>query len=185
MLREPQRGPYLRPDAFAQVNAQSNAALRAAVLEQLAPSPGERILELFSGNGNFSFSIAQAGAEVLAVESSQISVDLARRFAQETSIPSVRFVQGDARAVCQGLIAEGAQFNAVLADPPRSGAVGIGSWARRFGAARVVYVGCDPATLARDAAELVAVGFRPDSLRILDLFPQTRHVEAVLSLAVY
>jgi 23S rRNA (uracil1939-C5)-methyltransferase len=63
--------------------------------------------------------------------------------------------------------------------------MGIGSWARRFGAARVVYVGCDPATLARDAAELVEQGFRPGSLRILDLFPQTRHVEAVLSLAVY
>jgi 23S rRNA (uracil1939-C5)-methyltransferase len=183
VLQEPGTGLYLRPDAFAQVNAQSNAALREAVLEQLSPSAGERILELYCGNGNFTFSIADSGPQVVAVESSPTSLELARRTGREAGVQTVRFIQGDTQAVCQGLLAERAQFDAILADPPRSGVVGIGSMARRFRAARVVYVGCDPATLARDAGELVQAGFRPASLRILDLFPQTRHVEAVLSMA--
>ena len=80
-----------------------------------------------------------------------------------------------------GLIDEGRRFSRVVADPPRTGAAGLGGWARRLEAARVVYVACDPASLARDAAELVACGFTPEGVQIIDMFPQTRHVEAVMA----
>src|SRR5258706_328927 len=64
--------------------------------------------------------------------------------------------------------------------PPRSGAQGIARWAKGFGARRLVYVACDPASLARDAAELKQQGFTPVALQLFDMFPQTHHVEAVM-----
>jgi 23S rRNA (uracil1939-C5)-methyltransferase len=173
-------GPlYLRPDAFAQANAEANPGLVDAAVKALGA--GGNVLELYCGNGNFTFRIAQAAASVLGVESSGVSLELAQRSAREGGVLNVRFVQADATRVCRGLIDEGRRFDAVLLDPPRSGAAGIGEWAKKLEAKRVVYVACDPAALARDASELASSGFRPRTLQLVDMFPQTRHVEAVMS----
>jgi 23S rRNA (uracil1939-C5)-methyltransferase len=90
-------------------------------------------------------------------------------------------VLGDVRKMAPGLAQGGETFDALLADPPRTGAPGLGGWAASLGVRRVVYVACDPASLARDARELKDRGFSPRTLAVLDLFPQTRHVEAVMS----
>ncbi|MBI3182275.1 MAG: 23S rRNA (uracil(1939)-C(5))-methyltransferase RlmD [Myxococcales bacterium] len=173
---------YLRPDLFAQANAEANLALTTAAATLVEAREGERILELYSGNGNLTFAVAGTAGSVLAVESSGPAVSLAQRSAREGGVGNVRFVQGDAAQVCRGLAAEGQTFDALLLDPPRVGAAGVQEWAARLGVRRVVYVACDPASLARDAAELVSAGFRPRKLQLVDLFPQTRHVEAVMSL---
>ena len=78
---------------------------------------------------------------------------------------------------------ESRRFGRVLLDPPRTGAPGIGQSASRLLAEKVVYVACDPGALARDAAELVSQGFVPTTVRLFDLFPQTRHIEVVMAFA--
>ncbi|RKG99122.1 class I SAM-dependent RNA methyltransferase, partial [Corallococcus sp. CA047B] len=96
-------------------------------------------------------------------------------------VGNVRFIQGDARKVCDGLVAEARSFDVCLADPPRAGAPGLAKWMRALNVRRVVYVACDPASLARDAAGLVEAGYKPVALQVVDMFPQTHHVEAVMS----
>ncbi len=170
----------VRPDGFAQANVEVNAMLVAAAVEALALEASHSVLELYAGNGNFTFAIARGAAQVLAVESSPLSLQLAQKAA--SGVANVRFVQGDALKIIEGLGREGRQFDRMLVDPPRMGALGLGRLAARLDPTRLVYVACDPAALARDAEELVAHGFRPVSLQLFDLFPQTRHVEAVLAM---
>jgi 23S rRNA (uracil1939-C5)-methyltransferase len=179
-LREDTR-LFLRPDAFSQASAEANALLVRTALELAAPEPKGRALELYAGNGNFSLALAARVQALLAVEASPLSSGLGQRAAREGRVENLRFVQGDAAKVAQGLIREGERFELLLADPPRTGAPGIGDWAQRLAVQRVVYVACDAAALARDARGLVAAGFTPERLRLVDQFPQTHHVEAVMS----
>lgn len=176
-------GVLLRPDGFAQANAEVNALLVPAAVEALGLTGAEAVLELYSGNGNFTFALAPRAREVVAVESAPISVQLAQQVARARALSQVRFVQGDAEQVTQGLLRESARFDRLLLDPPRVGAQGVGRWAARLLVSRVVYVACDPAALARDAADLLKEGYRPVSLQLFDLFPQTRHIEAVYACA--
>jgi 23S rRNA (uracil1939-C5)-methyltransferase len=176
-------GLLYRPDGFAQANAWVNRALVRQAVELLHLQGGEAVLELYAGNGNFTFSIAERATSVLAVESAAVSVMLAQAAARKRNVGNVRFVQAASEKIAEGLVKEGARFDRLLLDPPRSGAPGVGRWASRLLVSRVVYVACDPATLARDASELVANGFRPTALQVVDLFPQTRHVEAVMAFA--
>lgn len=172
---------FVRPDSFAQAHAEANVGLVTAALYELAPRETDSVLELYSGNGNFTFPIAATAASVLGVESSPVGVELAQRSAREGAVGNVRFIQGDARKACDGLVNEKRQFDLCLADPPRTGAPGLAKWMRALGVKRVVYVACDPASLARDAAGLVEEGYRPLALQVVDMFPQTHHVEAVMS----
>jgi 23S rRNA (uracil1939-C5)-methyltransferase len=172
---------YLRPDGFAQTHITDNEVLVAAALELLDARPHERVLELFGGNGNFSFGLAQRAREVWMVEGAPLGVALARRSADEARVSNLRLVSGDVTRVVQGLAGEGQQFSRILADPPRAGFTGLAQAAASLKTERVVYVACDPLSLARDARHLVGQGFAPRDLQVLDLFPQTRHVEALLS----
>ena len=172
---------YLRPDGFAQANALGNNLLVGAALSLLQAESNDRVLELYCGNGNFSFPLGHGVADVLAVESSLVAIELAQRAAKEGSVQTVRFVQGDVARVCHGLMKEGRQFTRMLLDPPRTGAPGVGKWALALEVGRVVYVACDAASLARDAQELISAGYRPMDLQLIDMFPQTRHIEAVMS----
>jgi len=172
---------YLRPDAFAQNNAEANEDLVRSAIQALAAGPGERILELYCGNGNFTFAICKSAGAVTSVEHSPVALELARRSAQEGRVTNVRFVQGEVGRVCDGLVAERTRFDRILADPPRMGASRIARWADCLKVRSVVYVACDPGALARDAGRLRAAGFSPQTLQLVDLFPQTPHVEAVMS----
>lgn len=170
-----------RPDGFAQANADVNRALVRGAIDLLDAQRSDAVLELYSGNGNFTFPIAERAASVLAVESAAVSVMLAQSAARRRGVGNVRFVQGACEKIADGLVKEGERFDRLLLDPPRSGAPGVGTWASKLLVSRVVYVACDPASLARDAAELMANGFAPVALQVVDLFPQTRHVEAVMA----
>ncbi|MBM4778124.1 MAG: 23S rRNA (uracil(1939)-C(5))-methyltransferase RlmD [Archangiaceae bacterium] len=174
-------GVRYRPDAFSQANADVNAPLVDHAIAELDCGPDDHVLELYSGNGNFTFPLAAAAKSVLAVESSTVSVGLAQDAARKQGFGNVRFVQGDCEKFAKGLVKESKRFDRVLLDPPRTGAPGIGEWASRLLASKVVYIACDPGALARDAAELVAQGFVPRTVRLFDLFPQTRHIEVVMS----
>lgn len=176
-----EKGVRHRPDGFAQANFEVNAVLQRTAAQWAAAGAETDVLELFSGNGNLTFGLARTARHVTAVESSAISVALAQAGARAMGVGNVRFVQGDAESTTRGLLKESARFDVLLVDPPRAGAAGLGAWASRLLVKRVVYLSCDPGSLARDASELAANGYLPKRLRVFDLFPQTRHVETLVA----
>ncbi|MCQ4312758.1 23S rRNA (uracil(1939)-C(5))-methyltransferase RlmD [Pseudomonas stutzeri] len=168
-----------RPGDFVQVNAPVNEAMVAQALEWLVPEPGERVLDLFCGLGNFALPLARKGAEVIAVEGVEEMVERARTNAAHNGLENAHFYQADlSKPLIEAQWAKGG-FAAVLLDPPRDGALELARQMQTLGARRVVYVSCNPATLARDAAELVRQGFQLKRAGVLDMFPQTAHVEAM------
>ena len=174
-------GVRYRPDGFAQANADVNRQLVREAVDLLDLTQRPTVLELYAGNGNFTFEILAQASSVVAVESAAISVRLAQEAARARRLEGLRLVQGDCERIAEGLVREGARFDRLLLDPPRTGAPGVGRWASRLLVSRLVYVACDPAALARDAAALVQEGFAPLVLELFDVFPQTRHIEAVMA----
>jgi 23S rRNA (uracil1939-C5)-methyltransferase len=175
----PEVSLLLRPEAFAQAHGEGTPLLVERALELLAPAPEDAALELYAGNGTFTFALAARAASVLAVESSPLSVRLAVTASTQARLDNVRFVQGAAEKVARGLVKEGRRFDVLLADPPRTGAPGLASLARDLGVRRLLYVACDPGALARDAAGLTAAGFRLTTLQGVDMFPGTHHSETL------
>ncbi len=168
-----------RPGDFVQVNAPVNEAMIAQALAWLAPQPGERVLDLFSGLGNFSLPLARLGCDVVGVEGVQGMVDRAAANARDNGLENVHVYQADLSSpLAEAPWAKGG-FPAVLLDPPREGAGELVRHIKALGAERVLYVSCNPATLARDTVELVTQGYRLQRAGILDMFPQTAHVEAM------
>ncbi|WP_426140732.1 23S rRNA (uracil(1939)-C(5))-methyltransferase RlmD [Pseudomonas sp. DWP3-1-2] len=168
-----------RPGDFIQVNAAINTAMIEQALDWLAPRPDERVLDLFCGLGNFALPLARLAREVVAVEGVATMVQRAADNAAHNELRNVQFFQAD---LSQPLIqadwaTEG--FSAVLLDPPRDGAFEVVRTLKGLGAERLLYVSCNPATLARDTVELVSQGYRLKRAGILDMFPQTAHVEAM------
>ncbi|MFV2944422.1 23S rRNA (uracil(1939)-C(5))-methyltransferase RlmD [Pseudomonas japonica] len=168
-----------RPGDFVQVNAGVNTAMIEQALDWLAPQADERVLDLFCGLGNFALPLAQRSAEVVAVEGVQAMVERAAANARSNNLNNVRCFQADLSQPlsASGWAAEG--FSAVLLDPPRDGAYEVVRKIAALGAKRLVYVSCNPATLARDTLELIKQGYRLKRAGILDMFPQTAHVEAM------
>lgn len=179
---------YLLPDQqlefrfaagdFTQVNADINQQMVNQALAWLAVQPGERVLDLFCGVGNFALPLAQAGALVTGVEGSAEMVERATGNASLNGLGNVHFFQAD---LSNSLETDWLQagFQAALLDPPRDGAAELVATLARNGLQRILYVSCNPATLARDAGILAAAGYRLVQLGIMDMFPQTAHVEAM------
>ena len=167
---------YFRPTDFTQVNHGVNRILVSRAVRLLDPQPGERLADLFCGLGNFSLPLATRGARVIGFEGSRELVERARQNASLNGL-GVQFEMMD---LFKPNLAPYAPFDKLLLDPPREGAVEIvkalpSAWPRR-----IVYVSCDPATLARDAGVLVHVqGFRLAAAGVVNMFPHTAHVESI------
>jgi len=168
-----------RPGDFVQVNAAVNDAMIAQALEWLAPKPDERVLDLFCGLGNFALPLAQRSREVVAVEGVAAMVQRAADNAAGNNLHNTGFFQSDLSQPLDAAEWAREGFSAVLLDPPRDGAFEVVRTIRALGAQRLVYVSCNPATLARDTVELLRQGYRLKRAGILDMFPQTAHVEAM------
>lgn len=168
-----------RPGDFVQVNGLVNAAMVAQALDWLGVQPGERVLDLFCGLGNFALPLARQAAEVVAVEGVTAMVQRAADNARHNGLDNVHFYRADlSKPLVNETWARGG-FAAVLLDPPRDGALEAVRGMSELGARRLVYVSCNPTTLARDAAELLRQGYRLRRAGILDMFAQTAHVEAM------
>jgi 23S rRNA (uracil1939-C5)-methyltransferase len=168
-----------RPGDFVQVNAAVNEAMVAQALDWMKPQADERVLDLFCGLGNFALPLARQVREVVAVEGVDAMVERARGNAAANGLGNLHFFQADLSNPLAGAAWAGQGFDAVLLDPPRDGAFEAVRQIAATGAQRVVYVSCNPATLARDSAELVKQGYQLKKAGILDMFPQTAHVEAM------
>lgn len=168
-----------RPSDFIQVNAVVNSAMIEQALQWLAPKADERVLDLFCGLGNFALPLAKTAREVVAVEGVATMVQRAASNASDNGLGNVAFYRADLSQPLSdaGWAAQG--FSAVLLDPPRDGAFEVVRKLKALGAQRLLYVSCNPATLARDTVELIQQGYRLKRAGILDMFPQTAHVEAM------
>ncbi|MFZ1910705.1 MAG: 23S rRNA (uracil(1939)-C(5))-methyltransferase RlmD [Burkholderiales bacterium] len=170
-----------RPTDFTQVNHGVNRVLVSRAVRLLDPQPGERIGDLFCGLGNFSLPLARMGAQVLGLEGSTTLIERARENAAANGLQNfASFDCADLYGAGAGGFAALGPFDKLLIDPPRSGAMEAvkalpDAWPRR-----IVYVSCDPATLARDAGALVHVkGFRLAAAGVVNMFPHTVHVESI------
>jgi 23S rRNA (uracil1939-C5)-methyltransferase len=171
---------HFRPTDFTQVNHAVNRILVRQAMALLDPRPGERIADLFCGLGNFSLPIASCGAEVLGVEGNAELVRRAESNARENGLSSRARFQAANLFDASSCAQFGAGFDKLLIDPPRDGAVELVKALREEGPRRIVYVSCDPATLARDAEVLVQVkGYRLIAAGVINMFPHTSHVESI------
>jgi 23S rRNA (uracil1939-C5)-methyltransferase len=167
---------HFRPTEFTQVNHGVNQVLVSRAVRMLDPQPGERIADLFCGLGNFSLPIAARGAQVIGFEGSRELVERARANAAANGLIA-QFEQMD---LFKPNLAAYGRFAKILLDPPREGAIEIVKSLPDAWPARIVYVSCDPATLARDAEVLAHVkGFRLAAAGVVNMFPHTAHVESM------
>lgn len=168
------------PQHFVQVNARINRQLTRLAVDMLELDGSEHVLDLFCGLGNFTLPLARQAAKVTGVEGDPALIEAARSNAARNTIENVAFDAADLSADVTGRFWSRDDFDAVLIDPPRSGALEILPLVAGSGAKRLVYVSCNPATLARDAGELVRKhGFRLSAAGIADMFPHTAHVESI------
>lgn len=171
-----------QPTEFTQVNPGVNRMLVRRAMSLLDPQPGERIADLFCGLGNFSLPIARLGAQVIGVEGSTGLVQRAGQNAAHNQLSMLcEFMVANLFEVTEESFAELGSFDKLLIDPPREGAVAIAkALPAENGPQRIVYVSCNPATLARDAAILVhEKGYRLRGAGIASMFPHTAHVESI------
>ncbi|PSJ42654.1 23S rRNA (uracil(1939)-C(5))-methyltransferase RlmD [Zobellella endophytica] len=167
------------PGDFIQVNSEPNEAMVRQALDWLAPAPGHRILDLFCGIGNFALPLAAAGNAVIGVEGVMEMVEQARGNAEDNRLDHARFYRADLAAdfTAEPWAREG--FERVLLDPGRAGAEQVMPYLLKLSPERLVYVSCNPATLARDSQVLLAGGYRLSRLALIDMFPHTVHCEAM------
>ena len=167
---------HFRPTDFTQVNHAMNRILVSRAVRLLDPQPGERVADLFCGLGNFSLPLAARGAHVVGFEGNRELVERARQNAAANGL----IAQFEVLDLFKTGIEALGPFPKLLLDPPREGAIELikslpSGWPRR-----IVYVACDPATLARDAGVLVHTkGFRLAAAGVVNMFPHTAHVESI------
>ena len=170
----------LSPLSFFQVNP-AQAERLYAVAEQFAQlRGGERLLDLYCGTGTIGLSMAKNCAELAGVEVVPQAVADARRNAAHNGIPNARFICADAAQAAARLAGEGWRPDVILVDPPRKGCeAALLQTIARMRPRRVVYISCDPATLARDLAILRGLDYETKAVQPVDMFPRTGHVECV------
>ena len=162
-----------RPDTFAQANRAMLPALQREAVR--AAGDAERVLELFCGSGSLTLPLLGPGRQVTAVENAGPSLALLRKSADEAGL-ALKLIAGDAASVVRAFADP---LDAVLLDPPRTGAADAVRALAALKPPRIAYVSCDAPTLARDAKLLAEAGYRLLRAVPLDLFPQTAHFEVV------
>jgi len=175
---------WFEPTDFVQVNAAVNRRLVDRVRSWLDPAPGERVADLYCGIGNFSLPVARAGASVVGFEGDPRLVARAAHNAARNGLPETRFHEADLADPerVRACLAPG--WDKILLDPPRSGAAVVIAHLAPPYPARIVYVSCNPRTLARDAGTLCRDhGYRLAHAGVVDMFPHTAHAEAVAMFA--
>jgi 23S rRNA (uracil1939-C5)-methyltransferase len=171
------------PSSFFQTNTAQAERLFALALEATGLTGAETVIDLYSGTGAISLLLARRARWVYGIEIAPAAVADAERNAAANGIQNCTFLAGEVRHVLPSLMARGVAAQVVVADPPRAG---FHPRALRtliaLAPERIVYVSCNPATLARDLAELGGGGYRLEWVQPVDMFPHTPHIEAVARL---
>lgn len=164
-------------DTFVQTNYRQMLVLYRAALDMLQPRANDRVLDLYAGIGTFSIAVGRDAAGVTAIEENPHAVQLGRVNAR-INAARVEYVAGKVERALRDVRL--GRFDAVILDPPRAGCDPAAvSELIRLGPNRIVYVSCEPSTHARDLVGLVRGGYRVRRVAIVDMFPQTYHIESV------
>ena len=174
----------LSPEAFYQVNHAQAEKLYACALDFAELTGQETVIDLYCGAGTITLALAEQAKQVIGVEIVPEAVENAKQNAARNGMDNVEFLCADAGQAARQLAQRGVAPDVLVVDPPRKG---LDELARdailRMLPPRVVYVSCDPATLARDIAELCGAGYVLERAQAFDLFPRTNHVETVVLLS--
>jgi 23S rRNA (uracil1939-C5)-methyltransferase len=167
----------VRSDTFVQTNYQQMLVLYRTALDMLGVGPTDRVLDLYAGIGTLSVAVARDSAGVTAIEENPPAVQLGRLNAR-INAARVEYLPGKVETTLRQVRLE--QYQAAILDPPRAGCepAALGELIR-LGVDRLVYVSCEPSTHARDLIALVRGGYRVRRAAIVDMFPQTYHIESV------
>jgi len=171
---------YFQPSDFTQVNPQMNRQMVQQAISLLNPSKEDHILELFCGLGNFTLPFAKRAGFITAVEGEQMLIQRAKENAQRLGFENIEYHVANLQQENLNDSWLKKPYNKIFLDPPRSGAIEIIRQLPLHDIEKLVYVSCNPATLARDAEILVhEKGFRLKKTGIMDMFPHTAHVESI------
>ena len=174
----------LSPRSFYQVNRRQAEILYGVAAELASPGPEDTVLDLYCGTGTIGLTMAGKAGQVIGVESVAEAVEDAERNAEDNGVGNARFLCADAGEAAERLRTEGIRPSIVILDPPRKGcAPAVIETIAAMSPGRVVYVSCDPATLARDLKRFEERGYRTEKVQPVDMFPRTPHVECVVSMS--
>jgi len=184
VLLEGDDGLRMEVDAevFTQVNREGNRRLVGELLQWGAFDNRDPVLELYSGAGNFTLPIARIAGEIVAVEGDSRAVGNGRANSKSNGLTNIRWIHAHVPRAMKQLREKGERFSKIVLNPPRSGAKGLAGDLAALGAEKILYVSCNPSTLARDLAALANKGYRTKRIQPVDLFPHTFHVEALAEL---
>ena len=173
----------LSPRSFYQVNHHQAQRLYEAAISQAEITKGDTVLDLYCGVGTITLAMAKAAGKVIGVEVVEQAVRDAEENARRNGITNAEFICGDAGKAALELEKRGIRADVVVVDPPRKGLNADAIEALcRFSPRRIVYVSCDPATLARDVALLKERGYAVKNAQAADLFPRCAHIESIVCL---
>jgi len=168
------------PTDFTQVNFELNQKMLSLALSLLELCNEDKVIDLFCGLGNFTLPIARYAKSVVGVEGDSGLIERAKENAQRNGIENALFYKADLFEEVEGYEwFRGQTYNKALIDPARTGAIEIVKLLPKLGVERLVYVSCNPATLARDTAKLLELGYQLEKAGVMDMFPQTAHVESI------
>lgn len=173
----------ISPQSFYQVNRQGAELLYSKAFECADLSGNEVLLDLYCGTGTIGLSMAHKAKKLIGVEIVAKAIEDAKKNAKLNGIENARFICGDAAKAAETLKAEGLTPDVIIIDPPRKGCdKSLIKTISDFNPKRVVYVSCDPATLARDLALFAELDYEAEQITPVDMFPRTAHVECVVKL---
>ena len=166
-------------DVFTQVNPEGNLQILRALLGAGDFQASDRVLELYCGAGNFTLPIAKRVREMCAVEGHRAAIACAKLNAQKHGLENIRWTAAAVPQAAARLKSRRERFDKIVLDPPRAGAKDLDANMAALGARNILYISCNPTTLARDLAALAKRGYTLQTVQPIDLFPQTFHVEAL------
>lgn len=171
---------HISPLSFYQVNRMQTEKLYAVAKTYAAVTGKEVLLDLYCGIGTIGLTMAPQVKKLIGVEVVQTAIENARKNAAENGITNAEFICSDAAQAAEMLQRQGVRPNVIVIDPPRKGCQeSLVQTIVHMAPDRVVYVSCDPATLARDLKRFTQFGYRPQAITPVDMFPRTAHVECV------
>ena len=169
--------------SFFQINRAQTERLYAKALEFARLEGSETVLDLYCGIGTISLALSRQAGKVIGAEIVPEAIEDAKANAQRNGVTNAEFFCGDAGAIAQKLADEGTRPDVICVDPPRKGlGPEVPAILASMNPRRIVYVSCDPATLARDVKRLEELGYKCEKAQPVDLFPRTAHVETVVLL---